>query len=113
MMRGLAGPIAGTVLCLTLVPAFNSKAANLDAATSLDAVAQPGVMANFITAGNVDPKARVPALNAVPGAGVQNLSVALPVSVLLHGTAYQYLMSSENVTFKGRASILTRLTGEK
>lgn len=59
------------------------------------------VMANFITAGRVDPNGKVPAVNAVPGAGVPTLSVAVPFAILQHGTVYTYLLSSQNVTFNG------------
>ena len=43
------------------------------------------VMANFITAGLVDPNGKVPAVNAVPGAGVPTLYIAAAVLILSLG----------------------------
>src|ERR1700676_3652356 len=73
------------------------------------------VMANFIAAGAPDPNGKVPALNAVPGAGVANVSMAMPVAVLMHGKVYAYLLSSQNVTFKGTCTdsyLLTQGAGK-
>ena len=68
------------------------------------------VMANFITAGLVDPNGKVPAVNAVPGAGVPNLSIAVPFAILQHGTVYTYLLSSQNVSFNGTCKDSYKLT---
>lgn len=100
MLRAMIGSAALAISCVTGITGAQAGAP----ASSPDAVgatATPGVMANFIAAGAIDPQRKVPALNAVAGAGVPNLSLALPVSVLVHGTAYQYLLSSQNVAFKG------------
>jgi hypothetical protein len=74
----------------------------------------PGALANFITAGTPDPNGKVPSLNAVPGAGVNTLSVAIPVAVLHHGSVYTYLVSSQNTTYTGTCKdsfTLTQGTG--
>jgi hypothetical protein len=99
-MRLMTGSGAAA-LCMALSMGFQSSAATPDVSPTQDLAVQPGVMANFIAVGLVDPQGRVPAINAVPGAGVQNLAVALPTSVLQHGTSYEYVLSSQNVTFKG------------
>jgi hypothetical protein len=63
--------------------------------------APPGVIAAFITAGAIDPKRKVPALDAVKGAGISNISMASPLAVLKHGSFYAFILTSQNVTFKG------------
>jgi hypothetical protein len=82
-----------------------------DPSATPDVVTAPaGVMANFITAGTLDPREKVPALNAIAGAGVATLAVALPLAVLRHGTIYTYVMSTQNVTFKGTCTDSYTLT---
>ena len=61
----------------------------------------PGVIANFITAGTPDPGRRLPVLNAIPGARVDNIAMASPLGVLQHGHAYVLILTSQNATFKG------------
>jgi hypothetical protein len=100
MLRGLTGSATGAIFCITALAGFQAKA-EAPAPDATAAVASPAVMANFIAAGAIDPRGKVPALNAVAGAGVQNISLALPVSVLVHGRVYVYVLSSQNVTFKG------------
>ena len=72
-----------------------------DAAAETAAVALPGVIANFITAGTPDPRGRVPALDAVAGAGVQNIAIASPLALLQHGRVYTLILTSQNNTFGG------------
>lgn len=79
--------------------AFSSVGQSAAAATA--AAAPPGVIANFVTAGTPDPKGRVPALNAVPGAGVDNVTMAMPLGVLQHGHVYTVMVTSQNNTFEG------------
>ena len=71
------------------------------ARTADAAAAPPGVIANFITAGTPDPKGRVPALDAVAGAGVQNITMASPLGILQHGRVYTLILTSQNNTFRG------------
>jgi hypothetical protein len=71
------------------------------AATADAAAALPGVIANFITAGTPDPRGRVPAIDAVAGAGVQNIAMASPLGILQHGRVYALLLTSQNNTFRG------------
>jgi hypothetical protein len=73
----------------------------ISAAPVLAATATPGVLAAFIAAGPVDPNGKVPAINAVAGAGVSNRSEAFPVAVLQHGSAYTFLLASQNTTYAG------------
>lgn len=80
--------------CVGACAAFFASAGNSTAAT-------PGVIANFITAGAPDPRGKVPALDAVAGAGVSNITMASPIAILQHGRVYTYLMTSQNIAFKG------------
>lgn len=68
------------------------------------------VMATFIVAGAIDPNHKVPALNAVQGAGVANVAVAFPIAVLKHGTQYIYTLGSQNTTFAGTCQDTYKLT---
>src|ERR1700744_5976149 len=71
------------------------------AATPDAAAAPPGVIANFITAGTPDPKGKVPVLNAIRGAGVENIALASPLGILQHGHIYLLILTSQNNTFRG------------
>jgi hypothetical protein len=59
-----------------------------------------GFLPAFVTAGAIDPNGKVPAFNAVPGAGVANLAVAIPVTLLTHGDSYciTVALQDNNVT---------------
>jgi hypothetical protein len=90
---------AGVVACMATVIGISGSASARDANT--DAVtAIPGVIAAFITAGAVDPRGKVPALDAVKGT-ISNITVASPLTVLQHGSFYTFVLASQNVTFKG------------
>ena len=60
----------------------------------------PGVV-NFVVAGNPDPNGQIPAFNLVPGAGVQNFTVAYPRAKLLQGHVYVYAVGLSDVSFTG------------
>jgi hypothetical protein len=72
--------------------------------------AAAGVMSTFLVAGALDPNGKVPALNAVPGAGVPNVAVAFPTVVLTHGTQYAYTLGSQNTTYSGSCADTYKLT---
>jgi hypothetical protein len=91
------------ILAITLTP-FSGFAQDRPA------VATPGMLPAFIAAGNIDPNGKVPALNAVPGAGVSNLSLAFPVTVLNHGTRYVYSVVLQDFNFTGSATVSFKLT---
>jgi hypothetical protein len=59
-----------------------------------------GTLPASITVGAIDPAGMVPVLNGVPGSGVPNSDVSIPLTVLTHGTSYCYTVSIEdnNVT---------------
>ena len=48
-----------------------------------------------------DPKGKVPALDAVAGAGVSNIAIASPLGILQPGHAYTVVLTSQNNSFKG------------
>ena len=72
--------------------------------------AAPGVMPAFITAGALDPAGKVPVLNGVPGAGVNNLDIALPLTLLTHGTSYFYIVALQDRNFTGTCVVSFKLT---
>lgn len=98
--------LAAFVLTVTISP-FRSFAQN-QATTAI-----PGVLPSFITAGAIDPNGKVPALNAVPGAGVSNLDLSLPQTLLTHGTAYWYIVALSDYNFTGTCVISFKLTQVK
>ena len=69
-----------------------------------------GVVLTSITAGAGDPNGKVPAINAVPGAGVANADLSFPLAVLIHGSAYYIQMTSQNTTFNGTCENSYKLT---
>ena len=98
-MRWGFGLLSGTFACAALVIGAGSSATAQPASAA--AVAPPGVIANFITAGAPDPNGKVPVIDGVPGAGVQNIAVASPLAILQHGHTYTLVLTSQNNTFRG------------
>jgi len=70
----------------------------------------PGILPAFITAGLSDPAGRVPALNAVAGAAVANLSIATPTTILTHGQHYTYTVAMQDNNYTGTYTITYSLT---
>jgi len=70
----------------------------------------PGILPAFITAGLSDPAGRVPALNAVAGAAVANLSIATPTTILTHGQHYTYTVALQDNNYTGPYTITYSLT---
>jgi hypothetical protein len=97
MNRGF-GLYAGVAVWMAALYGAGHAAA---AATADATAALPGVIANFITAGPTDPKGKIPAIDAVPGAGVRNIAIATPLGILEHGHVYTVIVTSQNNTFKG------------
>jgi len=64
----------------------------------------------FVTATQVDPNGVVPAFNKVAGAGVTNLDLGQPASILNHGTAYVYVLSLQDLNFTGTCQASFKLT---
>ena len=79
-------------------------------AGSAIAAGNAGVILTSVTAGAGDPNGKVPAINAVPGAGVSNADLSFPLAVLTHGTAYYVQMTSQNTTFDGTCKNTYKLT---
>jgi hypothetical protein len=95
--------IAAAVLAVTMAP-FRGFAQSQAPATI------PGVLPAFITAGPIDPNGKVPATNAVPGAGVANLDLSFPQTILTQGTSYWYLVALNDYNFTGTCVISFKLT---
>ncbi len=71
--------------------------------------AVPGYV-TAVVAGLPDPNGKVPAINAVPGAGVNTLSVAVPVAHLLQGQTFTYVVASQNSDFAGTCTTSYAIT---
>jgi hypothetical protein len=67
-----------------------------------------GILATF-----PDPNGKVPALNAVPGAGIQTWSNGLAQAVLLHGQTYNYCIAIASATADGHASVAFKIARGK
>jgi hypothetical protein len=72
--------------------------------------AAPGIFPAFITAGALDPYGRVPAFDAVPGSGVTNLDLSVPLTVLEHGKYYAYTLALQDNDYTGTYAIAYKLT---
>ena len=64
----------------------------------------------FVTATQVDPNGVLPAFNKAAGAGVTNLDLGQPASILNHGTAYVYVLSAQDLNFTGTCQASFKLT---
>lgn len=85
--------------------------------TPLAAWAQlaPGYITG-VTIGAIDPNGKVPAVNAVPGAGVGNWDDSFPLAVLTHGVAYVVSVTSAVGSYSGTCEasyILTSASGTR
>ncbi len=90
MRNHVSAAVPALLLAFTLQPA---------AATT-----PPGLI-NMVIAGQPDPANVVPQFNIAPGSQVNNLSVAIPESVLTHGATYIYWVSFESVSFTGTCTV--------
>jgi hypothetical protein len=73
------------------------------------AATPPGAI-NMVVAGAQDPNGVVPAFNIAPGAGVTNLSIAIPQATIVHGDRYVYWVSFEDFSFTGTCTISYQLS---
>ncbi len=64
----------------------------------------------FVTGTLPDPNGQVPALNKVPGAGVTNLDIGIPVMIFNHGSSYVYATALEDLNFTGTCQATIKLT---
>jgi hypothetical protein len=87
--------------------------AALALAAALPAPAHAQLYATGISASFPDPNGKVPAFNAVPGAGIQTWSIGYAQAVLVHGHAYNYCVSLGSGTATGKANIAYKITRGK
>jgi len=78
--------------------------------TSLRVLDTGGIIPAFITAGAPDPNGKVPTINGVSGAGVFNLDVSFPLTLLSHGSSYVYTLPFQNINFTGTCQASFTLT---
>lgn len=74
------------------------------------AAGSAGVVLTSVTIAAFDPNGKVPAINAVPGAGVTNADLSFPLAILTHGSGYFVQMTSQNTTFNGTCKNSYKLT---
>ena len=94
--------MCAAVATLTL----SSIAASAQAAPAVT----PVVVPTLVLATYPDPNGKVPAINGVPGAGVSNLDVGFPTSLLKHGNFYVYIVGFSDTTFSGTCAVSFKLT---
>ena len=78
--------------------------------TSIRVVDTGGVIPAFISAGSPDPNGKVPAANAVPGSGVNNLDISFPLLLLTHGDSYVFTIALQDIDFTGTCQASYTLT---
>jgi len=67
------------------------------------------VFITSITAAVPDPNGKVPAFNAVPGAGIETWSNGVAQAALTGGQSYNYCASAASATAKGHASLMFKI----
>ena len=58
-----------------------------------------------VTATIPDPNGKVPAFNAVPGAGIATLSTGFAQAVLIHGNSYNYCVTLASADTNGKGQV--------
>jgi hypothetical protein len=69
----------------------------------------PALMAAFVTLGVLDPNNVIPTVDGVPGAGIDNLDIAFPLTAVAHGTVYVVQVAAQDLTYNGSCSITYEL----
>jgi hypothetical protein len=103
MSRTIA--LFGAAIMLALLPAAGSVAGN-----SSEAAASKGIVITSFTAGFFDPNGKIPTLDGVPGAGVDNWDIAVPVAALHVGNFYTYQMTFHSISYSGNCKATYKLT---
>jgi hypothetical protein len=66
----------------------------------------------YAVIGAADPNGKVPAVNAVPGAGTTNVDLPIPLRIIVHGGFYDVMIGTENFYFSGSCTIAYALTAK-
>jgi hypothetical protein len=90
--------------------AFGTGSPARGSITSVKVVNTGGIIPAFITAGAPDPNGKVPEFNGVPGSGVTNLDLSIPLTLLTHGNFYVYSLSLQDINFTGTCQASFTLT---
>lgn len=72
-----------------------------DTADSAKLTTGTGMLPSSVTVGAIDPNDKVPVLNGVPGSGVTNMDVSIPLSILTHGNSYCFTVSLQDYNVTG------------
>jgi|SRR5579871_839303 len=73
----------------------------------------PAMEVTMVTAGQADPNGIIPAFNGVPGAGVYNWDIALPVTVLNVGQNYVFEAMVSDNSYSGPCKGYVELTQQQ
>jgi len=71
--------------------------------------ATPGYITSVV-AGTPDPNGKVPAFNAVPGAGTGNFAEATPQAILNHGSSYVFCITLQNANVSASTTWSYKIT---
>ncbi|HEY1614667.1 MAG TPA: hypothetical protein VGF97_13350 [Rhizomicrobium sp.] len=71
---------------------------------------QSDMVITSLTAGEADPDGVVPTVNGVPGAGVNNWDISIPVAVVEVGGQYVYALTVHDIDYTGSCSAMFKLT---
>jgi hypothetical protein len=87
----------------TLAPVAESALASedVDDSTVAAVVTGTGILPASVTIAAIDPDGKVPALDAVPGSGVPNMDVSIPLTLVTHGNSYCVTVAMQDYDVTG------------
>jgi hypothetical protein len=92
-LRGGVVLLAGLLAAGLTGPVFAQDSAQLTVGT--------GMLPAMVAAGEIDPNGKVPVLDGVAGSGIANADIAIPLTVLTHGTSYCISVALQDVNVTG------------
>ncbi len=91
---------------------LSGLAACLCIAAGSASAAAPGAI-TYVVIGHQDPNGEIPNFNKVPGAGVSNIDVPVPLREIVAGDTYSVSIGSQNFGFAGGCTTAYELTAKK
>jgi len=110
-IRGPANLLRSALMLVGLtVAGLSAPALAQDTADSADAdsasvTTGTGMLPSSVTVGEIDPNGKVPVLNGVPGSGIPNMDLAIPLSILTHGNSYCFTVSLQDYNVTGNYEV--------
>jgi hypothetical protein len=98
---------------LFVIAAVTLFASPLAAQTRIDPDSSkkaPQIMPAFVTVGDRDPNHVIPTVDGVPGAGIDNLDIAFPDTILQHGTVYVVQVAAQDASYTGSCDVTYQLS---